>query len=371
MIVGTVKEIKRHEYRVGLTPECVRSYVAHGHDVLVQRDAGAPAGFADAEYAAAGARLLDTAAEVYGQADMVVKVKEPLPEEYPFLRSDLVLYTYLHLAANEELTRQMLASGAAGVAYETMQTDTGLLPCLKPMSQVAGRLAVQEGAKYLEKRFGGRGILLGGVPGVARGKVAILGGGTVGLSACAIAVGLGADVTVLDIDAEKLEYIDHIYPGRVTTLYSTRANIESTIADCDLLIGAVLVRGARAPHLVSREQLKLMKTGAVIVDVAVDQGGCIESTHPTTHDDPIFVVDGIVHYCVANMPGAVALTATRALTSSTLRYGLKLADLGLKGACRESAVLARGVNTYQGACTCQGVADAFGLECVPLADLLG
>lgn len=370
MIVGTVKEIKPYEYRVGLTPDCVRSYVAHGHRVLVQTEAGSPAGFADGEYVAAGAELQPTAAAVYEQAQMVVKVKEPLPEEFRFLRPGLLLYTYLHLAANEELTRRMLASGVAGVAYETMQTDNGLLPCLKPMSQVAGRLAVQEGAKYLEKRFGGRGILLGGVPGVARGQVAILGAGTVGISACTIAVGLGADVTVLDIDAEKLEYVDQIWPGRVTTLYSTQANIEASLAECDLLIGAVLLRGARAPRLVSRAQLKLMKPGAVIVDVAVDQGGCIETTHPTTHDDPIYVVDGIVHYCVANMPGAVALTATRALTSSTLRYGLILADSGLEQACRTSAVLARGVNTYQGKCTCPGVAEAFGIEYVPLSQVL-
>lgn len=370
MIVGTVREIKPYEYRVGLTPDCVRSYVAHGHRVLVQEGAGSPAGFADGEYVAAGAELRSTARAVYEQVEMMVKVKEPLPEEFPLLRPGLLLYTYLHLAANEELTRQLLERRVSGVGYETMQTDDGLLPCLKPMSQVAGRLAVQEGAKYLEKRFGGRGILLGGVPGVARGRVAIIGAGTVGISACTIAVGLGADVTVLDIDAEKLEYVDHIFPGRVTTLYSTQANIEASLADCDLLIGAVLLRGARTPHLVSRAQLKLMKPGAVIVDVAVDQGGCIETTHPTTHDDPIYVVDGIVHYCVANMPGAVALTATRALTSSTLRYGLKLADRGIEEACRASSVLARGVNTYQGKCTCPGVAEAFGIEYLAMDSLL-
>ena len=370
MKIGVPKEIKNHEYRIGLTPGSVREAVHRGHEVVVETNAAHVIGLEDEHYRQAGATIAKTAAEVWSTADMIVKVKEPLPEEYAFFRPDLMFYTYLHLAANEELTRAMLSSGVAGVAYETMQTDSGLLPCLKPMSQVAGRLAVQEGAKYLEKRFGGRGILLGGVPGVPRGKVAIIGAGTVGLSACTIAVGLGADVTVLDIDAEKLECLDNIFPGRITTLYSTRANIETTIADCDLLIGAVLLAGARAPHLVSREQLKLMRTGAVIVDVAVDQGGCIETTHPTTHDDPIYVVDGIVHYCVANMPGAVALTATRALTSSTLRYGLELADLGLEGACLASATLARGVNTYQGQCACEGVAEAFGLDYVPLAHLL-
>lgn len=370
MIVGTVREIKPHEYRVGLTPGCVRSYVGRGHRVLVQNGAGVPAGFPDGEYAAAGAELLPEAAAVYATAQMVAKVKEPLPEEYPFLRENLILYTYLHLAANEKLTRHLLASGTTGVAYETIQTDSGLLPCLKPMSQVAGRLAVQEGAKYLEKHYGGRGVLLGGVPGVARGKVAILGAGTVGGNACTIAVGLGAEVTVLDIDPDRLNTIEQQFPGRVTTLYSNRANIESVLAECDLLIGAVLVSGGRAPRLVSREQLKLMKPGAVIVDVAVDQGGCIETTRPTTHDQPVFTVDGIVHYCVANMPGAVALTSTRALTGATLPYGLLLADLGLAAACRSSAPLSRGVNTYRGNCTCRGVAEAFGMDYVPLEQLL-
>ncbi|NOY80224.1 MAG: alanine dehydrogenase [Kiritimatiellaeota bacterium] len=371
MIVGTVREVKRHEYRVGLTPDCVRAYVAHTHRVLVEKGAGAGAGFLDREYAEAGAELVDAAAEVFARSEMIVKVKEPQPGELHLLRSGQVLFTYLHLAAEPELSRALIRIGVDAVAYETIETDNGHLPCLKPMSQVAGRLAVQEGAKYLEKRFGGRGILLGGVPGVMRGRVVILGGGVVGLNACKVAVGLGAEVTVLDIDAERLAYFEDVFAGRVTTLYSTRANIETALRECDLLIGAVLRHGARAPHLVVRGDLKRMKPGAVIVDVAIDQGGCIETSRPTTHDDPIFVLDGIVHYCVANMPGAVARTATRALTSSTLRYGLLLADRGTQEACRESKALCRGVNIYRGHCVYENVASAVGVEYVSLASLLG
>ena len=370
MKIGTVREIKPREYRVALTPASVRSFTARGHEVFVQADAGRESGFTDPEYQAVGARLVKTAAEVFATCEMVVKVKEPLAEEYQQLRPGQILYTYLHLAADEKLTNELLIRKVTAVAYETIETDDGALPCLRPMSEIAGRLSVQEGAKYLEKTFGGRGVLLGGVPGVHRGKVVIIGGGVVGLNACKIAVGLGAEVTLLDVRADRLAYLDDIFAGRVTTLYSTEANIEQVLRDSDLVIGAVLVAGAKAPRVIRREHLKLMKPGAVIVDVAVDQGGCVETTHPTTHDDPVFIVDNVVHYCVANMPGAVALTSTEALTSTTLPYGLLLADLGLAAACHQSAPLRRGVNTYAGHCVNAAVAAAFGKNCASLNDLL-
>ena len=370
MQIGTVREIKPREYRVGLTPSNVRAYTARGHKVLVQEGAGRESGFADQEYRASGAQLAVTADEVFASCDLIVKVKEPLPEERQKLRAGQILYTYLHLAADDKLTHELLTRKVTGVAYETIETEDGALPCLRPMSEIAGRLSVQEGAKYLEKTFGGRGVLLGGVPGVHRGKVVIIGGGVVGLNACKIAVGLGAEVTLLDVRADRLAYLDDIFAGRVTTLYSTEANIEQELRDSDLVIGAVLVAGAKAPRVVRREHLKLMKPGAVIVDVAVDQGGCVETTHPTTHDEPVFIVDGVVHYCVANMPGAVALTSTEALTSTTLPYGLLLADLGFAGACRQSAPLRRGVNTHAGQCVNAAVAAAFNRPCVALNDLL-
>ena len=370
MVIGTVREIKRHEYRVGLTPQCVQAYIDRGHQVLVEQGAGTEAGFGDADYAAAGARLVPTAAAVWAGATLLVKVKEPQAAEFGLLRPGLILFTYLHLAAEREVTAALLRSQTSGVAYETIETAAGQLPCLTPMSQIAGRLAVQEGAKYLEKRFGGRGILLGGVPGVERGRVLILGGGVVGINACKIAVGMGAEVTVLDIDAQRLAYLDDVFGGRLTTLYSTRANLEAALRQCDLLVGAVLVHGAKAPCLVSRAQLALLKPGAVVVDVAIDQGGCLESSRPTTHDDPIYVEQGIVHYCVTNMPGAVALTSTRALTSTTLPYGLKLAELGLAAAARQSPAIAKGVNTYAGHCVYASVAQAHSLAYTPLASLL-
>jgi len=370
MRIGTVREIKPREYRVALTPASVRAFTARGHKVLVQEGAGRESGFTDQEYQAVGAQLTSTADEVFAACDMIVKVKEPLPEEYRQLRAGQILFTYLHLAADDKLTSELLTRKVTGVAYETIETDEGALPCLRPMSEIAGRLSVQEGAKYLEKTFGGRGVLLGGVPGVHRGKVVIIGGGVVGLNACKIAVGLGAEVTLLDVRADRLAYLDDIFDGRVTTLYSTEANIEQVLRDSDLVIGAVLVAGAKAPRVIRREHLKLMKPGAVIVDVAVDQGGCVETTHPTTHDDPVFIVDGVVHYCVANMPGAVALTSTEALTSTTLPYGLLLADLGLAAACRQSAPLRRGVNTHAGHCVNAAVAAAFGRPCAVLNDLL-
>jgi alanine dehydrogenase len=362
MVVGTVKEIKRHEYRIGLTPQCVSAYVGRGHQVLVEKEAGLGAGFTDDEYIAAGASMIDGPAEVFKNADMIVKVKEPQKPEVAMLRKNQILFTYLHLAADQELTESLLASGAHGVAYETIEPERGLLPCLKPMSEIAGRLSAQEGAKYLEKPFGGRGVLLGGVPGVARGKVAILGAGVVGTNAAQIAMGMGADVTILDINSRRLEYLDQLYHGTLTTLYSTGPNIERILRESDLVIGAVLIPGAKAPRLVTREQLSLMKPGALLVDVAIDQGGCFETSKPTTHDDPVYTVDGIQHYCVANMPGAVSRTSTLALTSTTLSYGLMLADKGLEKACSDNEALRRGLNTYGGSLTCRAVAEAFDLE---------
>lgn len=366
MKIGVPKEIKRHEYRVGLTPACVHEYVAAGHSVVVQTSAGAESGFDDSEYVQAGATVLDSSVEVWARSEMIIKVKEPLEEEYGYFHEGLLLFTYLHLAADEALTQALLKSKVSAVAYETIRQADGTLPCLKPMSEIAGRLSVQEGAKYLEKPFGGRGILLGGVPGVRPGKVAIIGGGVVGTNAAKMAVGIGADVTVLDVSAKRLEYLDDVFDMRLTTLYSTPGNIASVLPECDLLIGAVLLPGARAPHLVRREHLSAMKLGSVIVDVAVDQGGCIETTHPTTHDDPTYTVDGVVHYAVANMPSAVARTSTLALTSTTLYYGLTLAEEGLVGAARSTPALAAGVNCFAGQCRCEGVAESFGLDYVPM-----
>ncbi|MCK5174405.1 MAG: alanine dehydrogenase [Planctomycetes bacterium] len=370
MKIGTVKEIKPHEYRVGLTPSCVKAYVTRGHQVLVETAAGDNAGFEDDEYRGTGATIVDDKREIFDRSDMIVKVKEPLEEEYGLFHEGQILYTYLHLAASKNLTDALMDKKIKAVAYETIETKDGSLPCLTPMSEIAGRLSVQEGAKYLEKTFGGRGILLGGVPGVRRGKIAILGGGVVGANACKIAVGIGADVTVLDINASRLSYLDDIFGTAINTLYSNDANIEEALAESDVIIGAVLVHGGKAPMLVKKEHLKIMKKGAVIVDVAVDQGGCIETSRPTTHDDPIFVIDGIVHYCVANMPGAVALSSTIALTSVTLRYGLLIAQNGLEQACHISGAIAKGVNLYLGKCVYQNVATSLNLEYTPLETAL-
>lgn len=370
MNIGTVKEIKRHEYRVGLTPACVRAYVARGHAAFVEKGAGVPAGFEDGEYTAAGATLLESAAAVFDTCDMIVKVKEPQPQEVPLLRPGQILYTYLHLAASRELTVALMERQVKAVAYETIETLDGSLPCLTPMSQIAGRLAVQEGAKYLEKPFGGRGILLGGVPGVQRGRVGILGGGTVGLNACKIAVGIGADVTVLDINADRLAYFDDVFGSRINTLFSNDHNIERMLAESDVVIGAVLVHGAKAPHLIKKSHLPLMKKGSVIVDVAVDQGGCTETTRPTTHDDPIYTVDGIVHYAVANMPGAVALSSTVALTSVTLHYGLQIARHGPEQAAALDTALRKGINLYMGKCVYEPIARDLDLEFTPLESVM-
>ena len=364
MIIGLPKEIKSFEFRVGLVPSNVSDYVAAGHTVLVEAGAGLGSGFADQEYIDAGAEILENAADVWAKADMIVKVKEPLECEYKYFREGLIIYTYLHLADNKPLTDAMLEAKVKGVAYETIIGRTGNLPCLAPMSHIAGRLSIQEGAKYLEKTFGGRGVLLAGVPGVACGNVVVLGGGNVGANACKMAVGMGANVTVLDLNLARLEYLDDIFQKQVTTLYASRGNVLEAIKTADLVVGAVLVPGAVAPKLIRKEDLKLMKKGAVIVDVAIDQGGNAETSHATTHDDPIYEVDGIIHYCVANMPGAVSRTSTQALANATLPYGLKLASKGVEAACKEDKGLMAGLNCYDGKITFAGVAEAFGMEYV-------
>jgi alanine dehydrogenase len=335
--------------------------VKNGHEVLVEKGAGIGSGYEDPEYQASGARLTADKVDLFRQSEMIVKVKEPLAEEYALFHEGQILYTYLHLAACKDLARELITRKVAGVAYETIELPDRSLPCLTPMSEIAGRLAIQEGAKYLEKAFGGRGILLGGVPGVQRGKVAILGGGVVGTNACKIAVGIGANVTILDINAKRLAYLDDIFGSSITTLYATEANIEFVLKESDIVVGAVLVAGETAPRLITRQHLSLMQHGAVIVDVAIDQGGCAETSKPTTHDDPIYIVDGIVHYCVANMPGAVARSSTIALTSVTLQYGLQIAGLGLKAAAKASEAIRKGINTFNGACVHQGVARSCGL----------
>lgn len=370
MKIGCVKEIKNREYRVGLIPDNAKSYVNAGHEVWIEKGAGAGSGFTDEEYEKAGAKLFDTAKEVWNGVDMIVKVKEPLPEEYGYFRKDLLLFTYLHLAADRPLTDAMLASGMKGFAYETLIERDGSIPLLAPMSQIAGRLSIQEGAKYLEKTFGGSGVLLSGVPGTPKANVVIIGGGTVGTNACKIAVGMGANVTILDISLSRLAYLDDIFGARIQTLVSTDTNIENSVKEADLVIGSVLIPGKAAPKLMKRKYLKEMKPGSVIVDVAVDQGGCCETTKMTYHDDPIYEVDGIVHYCVGNMPGAVPRTSTIALTNATLRYGLSIAEHGIEKACMQNPVMVSGVNTYDGKLTCKNVADSFGMEYTPLQELL-
>ncbi|MCL2576012.1 MAG: alanine dehydrogenase [Defluviitaleaceae bacterium] len=370
MKVGTVKEIKRYEFRVGMTPMNAKDYVAHGHEVFVQKGAGEGSSFADEDYIAAGATILPTAEEIWATCDMVVKVKEPLAEEYPLMREDQILYTYLHLAADKPLTDAMLQRKVKGVAYETIRDNRGGLPLLKPMSEVAGKLSVQAGAKALEKPQGGRGVLLGGVPGTKKANVVVIGGGVVGKSAMKMAIGLGANVTVFDNNLDTLTYLDDVWGHEIQTLYSTPSAIEAALMDADLVIGAVLIPGGAAPKLIKRDYLKKMKAGSVIVDVAVDQGGCAETTKATYHDDPTFVVDGVVHYCVANMPGAVSMTSTYALTNATLAYGLKIADMGLEAAIKGDKNLLPGVNTYKGHLTEEAVAKDFGMEYTDINTLL-
>ena len=366
MIIGTVKEIKNLEFRVGLTPSSVKEYVAHGHQVIAEQNAGLGSGFADADYVAAGAKIYPTAQEVWKLADMIVKVKEPLEAEFGYLREGLLLYTYLHLAANEELTRALLKSKTQSIAYETIELEDGSLPCLKPMSEVAGRLSAIEGAKYLEKPFGGSGILISGVPGVAKANAVIVGAGVVGENALKMLVGMGANVTILDINLKKLTLLDDIYGNQIQTLYSSSDNIEKAIKNAELVVSAVLLPGAKAPKLIKRAYYKDMRPGSVIVDVAIDQGGSTEHAKATYHDHPTYVIDGIIQYSVANMPGAVPRTSTIALNNATLKYGLMIADYGLDIAINRNKALKKGVNIYHGQCTCEGVCEAFNLAHISL-----
>jgi alanine dehydrogenase len=369
MIVGVPKEIKTHEYRVGLVPGGVRALVARGHRVLMEKDAGQGSGISDAELVKAGAKIVTTSAEVWGQADMVIKVKEPLPPEYDLMREGQIVYTYFHLAAVPELLKALLKRGVSAVAYETIQMGDGSLPLLKPMSEVAGKMSIQVGAASLEKEHGGKGVLLGGVPGVRRGKVVILGAGVVGTNAAKAAVGLGADVAILDINLDRLGYLDDIFGGRVTTINSDTAQIERAVIDADLVVGAVLIAGARAPKLVTEALVAEMSEGSVVVDVSVDQGGCIETCHPTTHDNPTYIKHGVVHYCVANMPGAVAQTSTFALTNATTPFALKIADMGLVDAVSQKLPLELGLNTYGGKVTNRAVAESLGHPYTPWGDI--
>ncbi len=367
MIVGIPKETKLHEYRAGMLPVGVQELSRRGHRVLVQRGAGLGSGIRDVEYEQAGAMLVDDPFEIYGAADLIVKVKEPQPAEIPLLRSGQLVFTYFHFAASEALTMGVLASGATAIAYETLSDQRGNLPLLTPMSEVAGRMSIQQGAKFLERPQEGRGILLGGVPGVEPAHITILGGGVVGTNAAKIAAGFGASVCVLDTNLDRLRYLDDIMPHNVTTLFSDRYTILDQLAKADLVVGAVLIRGARAPRLVRREDLKQMKPGAVVVDVAVDQGGCFETTRPTTHAEPTYVVDDVVHYAVANMPGAVGRTSTYALCNATLPYALLLAKHGLAEATRQREELVSAVNVHAGKVTHPAVAETFGLEYTPFS----
>ncbi|MEX0701011.1 MAG: alanine dehydrogenase [Planctomycetales bacterium] len=364
MIVGVPREIKQDEYRVAMLPVGAEELTKAGHRVLVQRGAGLGSGISDEQYAENGAAIVDSAADIFAQSDLIVKVKEPQASEWPLLRAGQVIFTYFHFAADEALTRNVLETGATAAAYETLRGRRGDLPCLTPMSEVAGRMSVQEGAKFLERPQEGRGILLGGVPGVPPAHIVILGGGVVGKNAAQIAAGFQADIAILDINVDQLRYLEDIMPANVNTLFSDRHNIREQLQRADLVIGAVLITGARAPMLVSREDLKLMKHGAVIIDVAVDQGGCIETTRPTTHSEPTYIVDGIVHYCVANMPGAVGRTSTYALCNVTFPYVLRIANQGLAAACAADPGLAEAVNLHAGQVTNRAVAETFGLPYV-------
>lgn len=370
MRIGTVKEIKNHEYRVGLTPESARELIAHGHEVWVESGAGTGIGAADTDYIAAGATIRHSAQDIFAGCEMIVKVKEPQPAERAQLRRGQILYTYLHLAPDPEQTADLVRSGVTAIAYETVTGPGNSLPLLKPMSQVAGRMSIQAGATALEKAHGGRGVLLGGVPGVLPARVVVIGGGVVGFNAAQMAVGMGAEVTILDRDPAVLERLDSHFEGRVRTLYSGRSALAAEVEHADLVIGAVLVPGAAAPRLVTREMLGTMKPGAVLVDVAIDQGGCFETSRATTHADPTYVIDGIVHYCVANMPGAVARTSTYALNNVTLPHALKIADLGWQAALRADPNLAAGLNVHDGKVTCEPVARDLGYDYVPVEMVL-
>ncbi len=361
MIIGIPKEIKNNENRVGMTPAGVSELSKRGHTVYVQHEAGTNSGFSDEEYIAAGAQILPTIEDTYAIADMIVKVKEPIAPEYGLIRKGQVLFTYFHLAADRTLTEAMVKSGAVCIAYETVEKPGRALPLLIPMSEVAGRMAVQEGARFLEKPQGGKGLLMGGVPGVKPARVLVLGGGTVGTHSAMIAAGMGADVTITDINLDRLRYLSEIMPANVKTLYSSEHNIRAELPTTDLVIGSVLIPGDKAPHLITKDMLKLMRPGSVMVDVAIDQGGCFETSHPTTHSDPVYTVDGIVHYAVANIPGAVPYTSTLALTNATLPYATALACKGWQKACKEDSALRLGLNIVEGKVTYKAVADLFGL----------
>ncbi|GAB2500540.1 alanine dehydrogenase [Pseudoxanthomonas sangjuensis] len=370
MLVGVPKEIKNHEYRIGLTPAGARELVANGHQVIVQRDGGKAIGLADEQYVKAGAQIVDTPEEIFQRADMVIKVKEPQPNECAMLRPGQVLYTYLHLAPDPEQTKALVKSGATCIAYETVTDRKGGLPLLAPMSEVAGRMSIQAGAHALEKAQGGSGVLLGGVPGVKPAEVLVIGGGVVGINAARMAMGMNAHVTILDRSLDRLKYLDELYGDKLTTIYSTRDAIEERLPYTDLVIGAVLIPGAAAPKLVSREQLKLMRPGSVLVDVAIDQGGCFETSKPTTHQNPTYEVDGIIHYCVANMPGGVARTSTFALTNATLPFAVQLANKGAKQALLDDEHLRNGLNVHAGKITYKAVADDLGYAYVPALEAL-
>jgi alanine dehydrogenase len=367
--IGVATEIKQDEYRVALTPAGALELAKRGHEVLVESGAGTGSAFPDAAYEAVGARIVSVD-EVWGESDLLLKVKEPIASEYDRLREGLVLFTYLHIAADEPLTRALVESGIAAVAYETVETDARALPLLAPMSEIAGRLAAQAGAYFLEKPLGGRGLLLGGVPGVAPGRVVVIGGGIVGYNAAVIALGLGANVTILERSIDRMRHLDEVLSGRVSLVMSSALQIEESVADADVVIGAVLIPGARAPKLITRETLRRMKDGAVFCDVAIDQGGCAETSRPTTHSEPVYEVEGVTHYCVANMPGAVPITSTKGLTNATLPYVEAIADHGLAEAVARDPSLARGVNVLDGKVTYEAVADAHGLDYTRLEDVL-
>ena len=366
MRIGIPKEIKNNENRVGMTPAGVAEMIKHGHTVMVQHTAGEGSGFADEEYKKVGAQILPTIEDVYREAEMIVKVKEPIEPEYKLVRKGQLLFTYFHFACEKELTDAMLKSGAICLAYETVQLPTGGLPLLQPMSEVAGRMASLNGAYYLQKTKGGKGKLISGVPGVSPAKVLVLGGGVVGEAAALMAAGLGADVTITDISLPRLRQLDLETPANVHTLYSSAHNIREQLPNVDIVIGSVLVPGDKTPHLITKDMLKLMEPGTVLVDVAIDQGGCFETSHPTTHSEPTYTIDGIVHYCVANIPGAVPHTSTLALTNATLRYALALADKGWKQACKDDSALMKGLNIVEGKVTYKAVADVFGLKYEPV-----
>ena len=371
MIIGVPKEIKNNENRVALTPAGAKELIKRGHQVYVQQTAGIGSGFSDEDYKAAGASLLPSIEATYQIAEMIMKVKEPIEAEYKLIKKDQLVFTYFHFASYEPLTHAMIASEAVCLAYETVEASDRSLPLLVPMSEVAGRMAVQQGAKYLEKPIKGKGVLLGGVPGVPPGKVLVIGGGVVGTQAAKMAAGLGAQVTILDVSLARLRYLNDVMPANVVTRFSSEMNIRDLIPHMDLIVGAVLIPGAKAPNLITRDMLKLMSPGTVIVDVAVDQGGCIETCKPTTHEDPTFIIDDIVHYCVANMPGAVPYTSTVALTNATLPYAIQLANKGWKQACNENRELKLGLNVVNGKVCYKGVSEAFNLDYTPVEDILG